>query len=389
MMFKEKFIKLVQKPKFILAVWIVLAVFAGIKQYAKGSYNNYLIFKYVYHHVINEEPIFAEYPEHYLDCNHYGPFFSVVIAPFAVLPDVIGVILWVTANGVFLFYAIKRLPIQDDQKVIVYWLITNELFTAYVNQQSNPAITAIIIMSYYFIREEKDHWAALLMMLGAFIKLYTIAGFAFFFFSKHKVRLVSFSVLWSIIFFILPMAISSPEYVMQSYVDWFNVLSLKDTLNASLTSYQDFSVMGIYRRITADPTVSSLYFLIPGIALFFIPYLKIGLYKNEIFQLLLLSSVLIFIVIFSSSSEGSTYIIALTGVAIWFSIHERPYDKSIVVLIIFAYVITSLSPTIFPSFWYRNFILKYSLKALPCVLVWCYLLYEMIFMKRDKFILPV
>lgn len=382
MTFKEKLLQAVQKPKFILVLWILLAVFAGVKQYAKGSYNNYLIFKNVFYHTLHQENLYLEYPELYGDVNHYGPVFSIVIAPFAMLPDVVGIVLWLMANALFLFYAIKTLPIKEEQKILIYWLITNELFTAFVNLQSNPMITAIIILTYCSIREEKEIWAALLITFGTFIKLYPIAGLAFFFFSKHKAKLIAYCALWSLLFFVLPMIISNPEFIVQSYLDWLNELTLKDVKNTALFSYQDFSVMGIYRRATGDPTVSSLYFLVPGIVLFFIPYLNISYYKNEIFQQLLLCSVLIFIVIFSSSSEGSTYIIAFTGVALWFALHERPYSKTIKALMIFAFIFTSLSPTIFPSVLYKELVLKYSLKALPCVLIWGYLIYEMITFKR-------
>lgn len=381
---KVKLFSTLQKPKFILTLWILLAVFAGIKQYSKGSYNNYLLFKYVYHHVVNEEHLFKKYPEIYYDNNHYGPFFSLVIAPFALLPNAIGIILWVIINALFLFYAIRSLPIKQEQKVLVYWLITNELFTAFVNLQSNPMMAAIIILSYCLIKEEKDMWAAFLIMFGAFIKLYTIVGLAFFFFSKHKIKLMLFCLVWSVIFFVLPMAISTPEFIFQSYIDWFNALSLKDAKNANLVTYQDFSVMGIYRRVTGNPTVSSLYFLIPGILLFFVPYLRISQYKDEIFQQLLLCSVLIFVVIFSSSSEGSTYIIAFSGVALWFALYNRPYPKAVIALMIFAFVFTSLSPTIFPSLLYKELILKYSFKAFPCVLIWGYLIYEMITIDRSN-----
>lgn len=382
MIFKENFLKAVQKPKFILVLWILLGVFAGVKQYAKGSYNNYLIFKNVFYHTLHQENLYLKYPEQSGDINHYGPVFSIIIAPFAMLPNVVGIVLWVIANAVFLFYAIKALPIKEEQRVLIYWLITNELFTAFVNLQSNPMIAATIILTYCSIRKEKEIWASLLIMLGTFIKLYSIAGLAFFFFSKHKVKLIAYCILWSLIFFVLPMIISKPEFIVQSYFDWFNELALKDVKNATLLSFQDFSVMGIYRRVTGDPTVSSLYFLIPGIILFFMPYLNISLYKNEIFQQLLLCSVLIFIVIFSSGSESSTYIIAFTGVALWFALHERPYTKTIKALMIFAFILTSLSPTIFPSMLYRELVLRYSLKALPCVLIWGYLLYEMITFKR-------
>ncbi|MFM9836908.1 MAG: glycosyltransferase family 87 protein [Cyclobacteriaceae bacterium] len=384
MIFWNKFIQLVKKPRFILVIWIVLALLAGLKEYAGHSYNNYLLFKYVYFHTVNQQHLFTQYPEIYFDNNHYGPFFSLVIAPFAFLHDGIAIPLWLIIGALSLFYAIRALPIDDEQKVIIYLFITSELYTSYVNTQLNPVVTATIIFSYCFIRKEKDMWAAFLIMFGTFIKLYSIAGLAFFFFSKHKIKLISYCILWAILFFALPMAISSPEFIIRTYDDWLKALTLKNSLNASLTAHQDFSVMGLYRRATGNPDVSSLYFLIPGIFLFFVPYLKISYYKNELFQQYLLCSVLIFIVIFSSSSEGSTYIISMTGVSLWFVLHQRPRSKMVIALMAFAILLTSLLPTIFPSSIYR----LYALKALPSTLVWLYLTYEMITFRQKPMIYP-
>src|SRR6185369_6763284 len=126
---------------------------------------------------------------------------------------------------------------------------------------------------------------------------------------------------------------------------------------------------------TSDPTVPSIYFLAPGIFLFFVPYLKISQYKNDFFQMLLLCSVLIFIVIFSSSSESSTYIISITGAALWFVLH-RPPSKLVIALICLT-MLASLSSMLLPSDIYKGWIIGYSLKALPCFLVWCLITYEM------------
>ena len=382
MTFKDKFSELVKKPKFILILWILLATFAGVREYFGKGYNNYSIFKHVYYHTLNQQPLFESYPDSYWDVNHYGPFFSVVIAPFAALPDAVGIPLWVIAGALILFFAIKALPIDDTQRVIIYWLITSDLFTAFVNTQFNPIITATIILAYCFIRNEKDFWAAFFIMFGAFVKLYSIAGLAFFFFSKHKTKLLAYSAMWAILFFAIPMIISSSEFIIDSYIDWWNILTVKDSLNAELTSYQDFSVMGIYRRLTHDPTVSSIYFLAPGIFLFFVPYLKISQYKNDFFQMLLLCSVLIFIVIFSSSSEGSTYIIATAGAALWFVLHRPP--SKLVIALICAVMLASLSSMLLPSDIYKAWIIGYSLKALPSFLVWCYVIYEMIALREKQ-----
>ena len=233
-------------------------------------------------------------------------------------------------------------------------------------------MTAIIILSYVFIKEKKDFWAAMLIMLGTFVKLYGIVGLAFFFFSKDKIKFIGCLAFWGVVFFVLPMLISSPEYILHTYVEWYERLVVKNSENASLVSMQDISFMGMFRRILHNPDLSNLPFLLFGLVLFALPYLKISCYKKQKFQLLLLSSVLLFTVIFSSGSESPTYIIAFLGVAILF-------------LFIFALILTSFSPSdIIPKFLRENYIIPYALKALPCVLIWFSVIYEMIFFKQTE-----
>ena len=74
--------------------------------------------------------------------------------------------------------------------------------------------------------------------------------------------------------------------------------------------------MGMVRRFFQDSTIPNLPFLIGGVFLFGLQYLRINEYKEQAYRLMLLASVLIFTVIFSSGSESPTYIIAFVGVAI-------------------------------------------------------------------------
>ena len=94
---------------------------------------------------------------------------------------------------------------------------------------------------------------------------------------------------------------------------------------------------------------------------------------------MLLASVLIFTVIFSSGSESPTYIIAFAGASIWFMIQEFPGSKGILFLFVFAFLLTSMSPSdLFPKIIRDTYIKPYSLKALPCVLIWFVIIYQML-----------
>lgn len=105
----------------------------------------------------------------------------------------------------------------------------------------NVIIAAIIIASFYCI--EKDITAACFIMIGTFVKLYGIVGLAFFFFSKHKVKFVAALIGWAALFFVLPMAITSPEYIIDQYKEWHVSLAGKNMENM-FSKMQNQSLLG-------------------------------------------------------------------------------------------------------------------------------------------------
>ncbi|MEH3113053.1 glycosyltransferase family 87 protein [Pedobacter terrae] len=364
----------------VFAVYLLLAIVAGLKQYSHHSYNNYLIFKYVYWHTVDLQNLYHNYPE-YRDSNHYGPVFSIFIAPFALLPDGLGSILWNIANVAILLWGIYSLPISLNKRTIIAWICAHEALTALFSFQFNIALTGLILLSFSYLIKKKEVQSAFFIAIGTLIKLYGIVGLAFFFFTRNKFKFIAGCFIAFLVLFVLPMLISSPSFVIQSYTDWYHSLAHKNDLNASLTSFQDISLMGIVRRTTGNINISNAPFLLAGLTLFGLPYLRINQYKHLGFRLMLLASTLIFTVIFSSGSESPTYIIAFAGVAIWFMVQQKPKKGWVIALFVFAFILTSLSPTdIFPRP-VKEFIRLYSLKALPCVIIWLTIIYQM--MKED------
>ena len=367
----------------IISLWIIISLIAGLIKLDINDINNYKIFKNVFFHTIDKLPLYKEYPLEYFDHNHYGPIFSLLIAPFAVLPDYLGISLWSLFNAGVLAWAITQLPLKSKQINAILWICLHELLTTLLGLQFNPMMTAIIILSFVYIEKGKDFWSAFFIILGVFVKLYGIVGLAFFFFSKNKIKFILSLFFWSAVLFTLPMLISSPEYIIQTYQEWFARLIEKNNENTGLSSYQDISLMGMVRRFFQDSTIPNLPFLIGGVFLFGLQYLRIKEYKEETYRVMLLASVLIFTVIFSSGSESPTYIIAFVGVAIWFVIQPKPISNFYIGLFIFALILTSLSPSdLIPKYLKDNYIRPYALKALPCVLIWFAIVYEML---KNKF----
>jgi hypothetical protein len=360
-------------------LWLLLltVVLLKVVLIAGGTANNYLIYKFTAIHAWEGHTLFGRSPEKFLDKNHYGPLFSVVMAPFAWLPDRVGLALWIIAMVSTLWYAVRLLPVTGTQQNLMLLFMGNELLTAGFNVQFNMAVAAGIIFSFVLIERQRDFWAPLPFMIIAFVKLYGIVALAFFFFVKNKPKFILGCAVWSVVLFVAPMLLSSPEFVLQSYKEWYLALQVKNAANVSLVSYQDISVMGFFRRLLQDPTLPNTPFLAAGVALFGLPYLRFRCFQSPAFRLLVLASTLIFPVLFSSASEGATYMIVFTGIAVWLAVQPRPFSATVWLLVALAVFLATLNSTdLYPAAW-RDFLRLHSVKAMPCLLVWLYVIFQL------------
>ena len=360
----------------ILWLWIALSVIAAVLKYNRTD-NNFRIFRGVFWHTLQCTSLYAEYPLEYYDVNHYGPFFSLVIAPFALMPIPLGLVFWCIALSLTLYFAITRSTFSSWQQMFVLWFCSETLLTSLFMQQFNITIAAIIIASYALIEKERDFWAAFLIVLGTFVKLYGIVGLAFFFFSRHKGKFVLSLLFWGVVLFVAPMIISSPAYVVSQYHEWFVCLVEKNGENLA-SQAQNISALGMVRRVLGNPQYSDLWLLTPALVLFALPYLRIKQWRNEGFRMTLLASVLLFTVLFSTGSESSSYIIALSGVCVWYFAAPWQRGKADIWLLVFVFLLSSMgSSDLYPRAIKREYIQAYSLKALPCLIVWLKLCWEM------------
>ena len=359
----------------LLGIWTLLSLVGMLKLHR--SHNNFLIFKGVYWHTVNGTSLYAAYPSEYSDVNHYGPLFSLIIAPFALLPEWAGMLLWLLFLSGWLFAAIYWSGLRKSQQVYIYWFCGFTLLTALFMQQFNIAIAAIILSSFFLIEKEHEGWAAFFIVLGTLVKLYGIVGLAFFLFSRHKLRLTLWLAVWSVILFLAPMAISSPDYIIGQYHEWFTCLVEKNTHN--LNSFaQNISLLGFVRRTTGHADYSDLWLIIPGMALFALPYLRFSQYKNLPFRETILASVLLFVILFSTGSEASGYVIALLGVCIWYTAAPWKRGKWAIALMVFVFILSGMGNCdLIPKTIRHDYIQTYALRALPISIVWLWLCYEL------------
>lgn len=374
-----------------LILWFGLSFLAVIQQIWLHHINNFIVFRSVYFHLIQGKNLYLFYPAEYEDVNLYGPLFGVLIAPFAWLPVNIGVFSWVMANVFFLYWAISRLPIPKFYQTVLIFLCSQELMNSSSWLQSNALICGCILLGYSFSRSGKERWALLFIMLATFIKLYGIIGLAFLPFSSSRLKFIFWAIFWMIILFLAPLFFTHWHFLVQSYGDWYTGLTNKELKNISLTNhnfYQDISVLGLIRR-NFYKNLNDMYIIIPGILLYLSQFIHIKNYRDKEFQIYLLSSSLIFVVIFSTGSESSTYLIALPGMVLWYFL--QPFRRPISWFFSVAFLFTTFcySDLLTPAF-RTNLVIPFSLKTIFPTLIWIVILFQVHFSvaSRDSRKLP-
>ena len=375
--------------KLAILLWFGLSLIAILLTYFHHTgFNNYLIFKQVYYHTLAQKNLYVAYPTEYGDVNLYGPVFAIVIAPFAILPDIIGSALWVLFSSLFLFYAILKLPIKKEYCYGIVLFSALEMMNVASYFHSNAFIAACIILGFVFVNKGKDWLGLLFILLATFIKIYGIVGLAFFFFSKDKWHFIFWVFSWCIVLFLLPMILSSPQFIFQSYINWFEGLVLKAGKNVNLVNnnfFQDISVMGMCRRIFNLNNLKDSYILVPAVVVFFIQYIRFSYFDDIRFRLYLLCSVLLFVVIFSSGSESPTYIIAFPAICIWYFLQHK--SRWVNAFFGFAFLLTCLSYSDILTPFVRNHLVRpFALKALPSFITWliiCIQMYSKQFLTID------
>jgi Glycosyltransferase family 87 len=364
--------KFYQDNRFVLFLWILITLIFVIDSWATHRYNNYLIFENTFRNLLHERSLYAAYPAYHDDANHYGPIFSILIAPFAIFHNWIGLLLWNLFNCFLLFKAIQTLPLTEDQKITIGYIAIPCLIESMLNQQFNAGAGALMILSFTLVNKNKGIWSALCIVLGTFIKLYGIVGLVFFFFAKKKPAFILWLILWSMVLFLLPMLLASPDYVVQCYVDWKNSLIDKNMVNV-LGGGVDISIMGFFRELFDEKKIPNFLFLIFGAVLFMLPFINISRFKKCKFQLMILSSVLIFPILFSTGAEDCTFIISIVGVGVWYVKESNAAIKKVLLPILL--LITCNFPLLLFPVFAKSHPLSLAIISLPYFLVWLRVIY--------------
>lgn len=358
----------------ITVVATAQGLLAPLKVYVPGGrpyidYNNFRIFKFSFYHLIHNRDIYGSFPNDHWDLYKYSPAFALCFGVLSWMPDTIGLFLWNAINALCLFAGVRLLPhLSNERKswILLFGLL--EMLLSIQNTQSNGLMAGLVVLAYALAERRNYILSTLCVVASFYIKIYGALAFVFYLFYPGKLRLMGWSVFWMIFFALLPLTVVSGPQLWFLYHSWLHLL-LND--RSASTGLSVIGILDTWFHLSVPKNgVTGL-----GLLLLLLPLIHIRRYKDPTFRLLYLASVLIWMVIFNHKAESPTYIIAISGIGIWyFSQRADPLNR---ILLILSFLLITMSVSdLVPAPVRNGFIRPYGIKAVMAIVIWCKILYE-------------
>jgi len=340
-----------------------------------SHYNNYLIFRQSFGHLLHSVNLYIPYPTEYFDLYKYPPLFALLMAPFYCLPVWLGYGIWTGINILLPIYGLRNLGLLNTNRGLVLALIVlSEAITAALNSQSNGIVIGLLLLSFSSALKENTFQSVLFIWLSAFIKIFGVLFFLIFLmFDQQRIKASLYALGIFGFFLLVPAFIGGFDALVQHYRDWFVLLENDFSLHVK------YSVMGWIKSWFGLNLSKNLVILL-GLAVQLLPLLlKWKSLERPSFYWPYLISLLIWMVVFNHMAESATYIIAVVPIAAWLAYVDRinalEWGLGILVLLF-----TVLGPTdIYPLYWRKLIVETYQLKAFPCIAFWMYLLVQSVY----------
>jgi hypothetical protein len=362
----------------LLALYVITIIVVAVgKAYGdRGPDNNFLIFRWSFLNLASSHDMYAAQPQHHTDLYKYSPSFAVLFAPFALMPFAISLALWDALNAMLLFHAVERL-LPSRQAAIVLTLIYFEVLRSIQRSQSNSLVTALVILAFIAFEQRKQLGAAVAIAIGTAVKIFPLAALALAVFHPRRFRIALYMLVAMTIVIVLPLLVVSPAELAAQYQSW-RAVEATDALSVG-----GGGGGGLYGGV-----MQQLRFLfgvswpnwpvqLVGTVLLMLPLVRWRQWAVFEFRLRFLCALLVYMVIFNHQSESPSFVIAVTGIAIWFVTTPRTWWHT-TVMVLTILVVSISSTDITPRSWQRDFFVHYRLKTIPCTLAWITMIWELL-----------
>ena len=276
---------------------------------------NFEIFRAASRHLVNGQDLYAHYPDALQDQFKYSPTFALLFAPFAWLPWPLALFLWNALNALVLFVAVERV-LPPRQALLALGLLLLEVLRAMQNAQSNALVAGLIILAYAALERGRIWRAAGAVAVGASVKIFPLAALTFAIPRRRALRTGLATAAAGAGLALLPLLVTPPATLLMQYRSWHAI----ETLD---TTQRWFSVMELVHRATGAEMPNWPIQLAGTLVLLAPLALRRARWDDARFRLLFLCSLLLYVVLFNHQAERASFVIAFTGITLWFVAEPR------------------------------------------------------------------
>jgi len=347
----------------MVGLYVALATVITAQQtIGNARSNNFAIFRASFRHLVAGKDLYVLYPNEHWDLYKYSPTFALLFAPFSLLPYAAGLLCWNVLNAVVLSISVLLL-LPQRAAVAALCIVLLETLGALQNTQSNALVAGLMVMSVVALERSRMTASALSVILGGVVKVYPLCAGMFGLLSQARWRYVLACAVIGLAFAIMPVIVTSPQALMSQYDAWFTLQRNDDVRIGAAW------IGGLIEIALGHPIHHRNVQLI-GIAwVSGSAFLVREYWTDQTVRRLLLASTLIFAVVFNHMAESPTFVIAFTGIGIWWASmpRERWRDALLLLIVLVGSVGGSDAA---PKAFRQHIYLPYQLKAVVTILGW-------------------
>lgn len=299
---------------------LVIAFAVTLLEVMRGRHLNFLVFAdSTLDFWRGISPYTSEWVAQHVRFFLYAPPFSVLFTPFALLPGWTGPFAWNLFNYTLFFWAVFTLPgrFSERQKCQIFLFTLPILAQSLLSFQYNVTVACLFLFAWSQLERGRGFWAVLLIMLSGMTKIYGIFELALLVCYPRFRRNAGYAVVIGAALFALPLLRIAPDGLLPYYGEWIDALSVHQAAKTydSLFYARPFAgwMLDHFRLLQ----IGSL----AALALLFLASFR--KWRTAAFRAQALGILMGWVVLLSDSAEKHTYLIALTGFALWY--WSRPH----------------------------------------------------------------
>ena len=319
----------------------VYALMAGIKwlqliTFNPSGSNNFKIFRYSFFHLIHHQPLYIAYPTEHFDYFFYHPVFSLLFAPFALMPEKLSLVLWLCFLTVVFFEAVIKIPFKNHFLWVFLVLAIFEFSKNIGHAQPNILNCALMLFAFFSFEKNNLRIAAFLCVLLFCIKGFgAIVGIMCFLY-PNTWKTIIYSLLFFIVLSLSPLCVLTFQELGQHYLDWLKILRGSDIVETlSLAGFMKFTL----HWQQGEPLLMGV-----GITILLVSWLSVFIRRQSLTvenRLVFFSFLLLWVVAFNRATESPTYLYAVVGALILYHF-GKPNKLWTIIFCICFYIITIL-----------------------------------------------